>query len=211
MEAGAGRATRSMEAQRPPTAGFVERARVAQPNGWWGMVLFLCAEVTLFGTLLATYFYLDFDAPQWPPAGIKPPLVALPLVATGVLVSTSVPMFLAARAATAGIRRTALLLMALAVVVQCCYLAAQVLLFRHDLNQFSPQDTAYGSIYFTILAAHHAHVLLGILLNVAVLWFVAARGLTNYWLIGVRGMALYWHVVNAVAVLVVLTQLSPSL
>ena len=41
--------------------------------------------------------------------------------------------------------------------------------------------------------------------------YVAARGLTNYWLIGVRGVALYWHVVNVLAVLVVLTQLSPSL
>jgi len=44
-----------------------------------------------------------------------------------------------------------------------------------------------------------------------VLAYVAARGLTNYWLIGVRGVALYWHVVNVLAVLVVLTQLSPSL
>jgi hypothetical protein len=40
---------------------------------------------------------------------------------------------------------------------------------------------------------------------------VVISGLTNYWLIGVRGIALYWYVVNAIAVLVVLTQLSPSL
>jgi heme/copper-type cytochrome/quinol oxidase subunit 3 len=35
--------------------------------------------------------------------------------------------------------------------------------------------------------------------------------LNNYRLIGLRATALYWHVVNALAVAVVLTQLSPSL
>jgi heme/copper-type cytochrome/quinol oxidase subunit 3 len=120
-------------------------------------------------------------------------------------------MWLAARAARAGLRRNVILLIAAAAMVQCAYLAAQVLLFRHDLHDFTPHGSAYGSIYFTLLAVHHAHVLLGILLGLTVLGFVCVRGLTNYWLIGVRGLALYWYVVNAIAVLVVFTQLAPSL
>lgn len=203
--------TRSAAAFTASAAGRVARQRMAQPNGWWGMALFLCSEATLFGTLLATYFYLNFDSHQWPPPGIKPPSVVLPLVATGALVATSVPMWLAARAARDGARRTVIILVAGALVVQLCYLALQILLFRHDLNHFTPQGSAYGSIYFTMLAAHHAHVLFGILLGLTVVAFVAIRGLTNYWLIGVRGLALYWHVVNVLAILVVLTQLSPSL
>jgi heme/copper-type cytochrome/quinol oxidase subunit 3 len=205
------RVTRSTEADRTGTAALAARRRKAAPNGIWGMVLFLCSEITIFGTLLATYFYLDFDARSWPPPGIKPPSVTLPLIATGVLVLTSIPMFLASRAARQGLRARVLGFVSLALVVQICYLAAQVLLFRHDLNQFRPQDTAYGSIYFTMLAVHHAHVVLGILLSMVILGYVAVRGLTNYWLIGVRGLAIYWYVVNALAVLVVLTQLSPSL
>jgi heme/copper-type cytochrome/quinol oxidase subunit 3 len=175
------------------------------------MALFLCAEVTLFGTLVATYFYLDFDAPAWPPPGIKAPAVALPLLATAALVASSIPLLLAARAARAGEARRAGRLLAGALLVQCAYLAAQVLLYAHDLRQFSPRDTAYGSIYFTLLTVHHAHVLLGILLGGAVLWRVAAGGLNRYRVIGVRTVALYWHVVNVLAVIVVLTQLSPSL
>ena len=54
-------------------------------------------------------------------------------------------------------------------------------------------------------------MVLGILLDAAVLVFLALRGLTNYWLIGVRGLALYWYVVNVLAVFVVFTQLAPSL
>ncbi len=209
--AGAQRPPRSATAQTATKAGAVARERRAQPSGWWGMVLFLCAEATLFGSLMATYFYLDFGAHSWPPAGIKAPSVVLPLIATGVLITTSAPLALAARATRVGARRRVAWLIVVAVVVQTGYLAGQVLLFRHDLRDFSPQQTAYGSIYFTLLGAHHAHVLLGILLELAVLWHVAARKMTNYWLIGVRTVALYWHVVNALAILVVLTQLSPSL
>jgi heme/copper-type cytochrome/quinol oxidase subunit 3 len=203
--------TRSSAAWSAAAAGRVSRQRAAQPNGWWGMALFLCAEVTLFGTLMGSYFYLDFEAHSWPPAGIKAPSVVLPLVATGVLLAMSAPMWLAAQSARAGRRRRVIWLIALVLVVQACYLALQVLLFRHDLRDFSPQRSAYGSIYFTLLAAHHAHVLLGILLDLTVLAFVGIRGLTNYWLIGVRGLALYWHVVNVLAVFVVFTQLAPSL
>ena len=53
--------------------------------------------------------------------------------------------------------------------------------------------------------------MVGLGLGVAVLWFVAVRGLTNYWLIGVRALAIFWYVVAGLAVLVLLTQLSPAL
>jgi heme/copper-type cytochrome/quinol oxidase subunit 3 len=83
-------------------------------------------------------------------------------------------------------------------------------LFEHDLDKFSPKATAYGSIYFTMLAIHHLHVLVGILL---IGWLLARllSGLTTYRLIAVRVVALYWYFVIAMGVLVVLTQLSPSL
>ncbi len=203
--------SRSAAAFTAAAAGRVSRERLAQPNGWWGMALFLCAEVTLFGTLIASYFYLDFDATSWPPAGIKAPSVVLPFVATGVLVATVFPLWLAARSARAGQPRQVIWMLAIAAIIQSCYLALQILLFRHDLRSFSPQGSAYGSIYFTLLAAHHAHVLFGILLDLAVLAFVWLRGLTNYWLVAVRAVALYWYVVGALAIVVVFTQLAPSL
>jgi cytochrome c oxidase subunit 3 len=203
--------TRSSAAFSAAAAGRVARQRQAQPNGWWGMALFLCAEVTLFGSLIATYFYLDFQSHGWPPPGIKAPSVVLPFVATAALLTTTAPMWLAVRRASEGQRRAVIVLIALAAIVQACYLALQILLFRHDLRHFTPSGSAYGSIYFTLLAAHHAHVLVGILISLTVLAFVCFRGLTNYWLTGVRVAALYWYVVNALAVLVVFTQLAPSL
>ena len=195
----------------PAGAVRLAQQRRAKPNGWWGMALFLCSEVTIFGTMIATYFYLQFGVHHWPPRGIAPEKVADPSIATGVLVLATVPMWFAARAARRGERRTVLLMIALAFIVQAAYLGVQVALMSSDLGHFTPQATAYGSIYYTLLGTHHAHVLLGCLLDLAVFWFVARKGLTNYWLTGTRNLALYWYVVNTMAVFVLLTVLSPSL
>jgi cytochrome c oxidase subunit III len=175
------------------------------------MALFLCAEVALFGTMISSYFYLDFDAHRWPPAGIPDPSVLWPSIGTAVLVAMSVPMWLAARSARAGRRGPVLRLVSFAMVVQAAYLALQVVLLTQDLHKFKPQGSAYASIYYTLLVAHHAHVLFGLLLDITILVFVSFRGLTNYWLIAVRGLALYWHVVNVIAVFVLVVTLAPSL
>ncbi len=203
--------TRSMAAQSAEAVRGVQRQRRAWPNGLWGMVLFLCSEITIFGTLISTYFFLDFEAHRWPPAGIEPPKLAGALAATGWLVLTAIPMWLAYRAARAGSQRRTAWMIALALAMQCGYVAAQVVMFGSDLDKFSPQGSAYGSIYFTLLGVHHAHVLLGLVLDVGILWKVVSSGLTNYWLVGVRNLAVYWYVVNFLAILVVFTQLTPAL
>jgi heme/copper-type cytochrome/quinol oxidase subunit 3 len=202
--------TRSGQAESAVAATYAARRRRALPSGTWGAALFVTTEATLFGSLVATYFYLRFDAVRWPPPGVESPEVALPLALTGALFVTTVPLLFGDRAARAGRTRAAWLAIFLALAVQCGYLAVQVVLFKNDLDSFSPKDTAYGSIYFTLLAAHHAHVLLGILLSC---WLLARLcfGLTGYRLIAVRVVVLYWCFVNALAVAVVLTQVSPSL
>ena len=168
--------TRSMRATTPTGSALAEARRTARPSGWWGMAIFVATEATLFGTMIGTYFYLRFRTVHWPPAGVPEPKVVVPLVLTGVLVSTSVLMQLA----FAG------------------------------LHTFSPNASAYASIYFTLVGAHHFHVLIGILLNAwLLLRFVG--GLTNYRLIALQATTFYWHFVNVLAIVVTLTQVSPSL
>jgi cytochrome c oxidase subunit 3 len=188
----------------------VERTRQAKPNGWWGMALFVAAEATLFGTLIGSYFYLRFNTLQWPPPGVPDPKLTLPLVLTGVLVATIVPVQAAARAAENGARVRAWWLLLLAFVVQTGYFGVQVHLFAEDLGKVHPQASSYGSIYVTLVGASHAHVLVGLLLD---LWFLArlTTGLTRYRLVGLRATAFYWTFVGVATVAVVLTQLSPSL
>jgi cytochrome c oxidase subunit III len=180
------------------------------PNGWWGAALFVATEAALFGTLIATYFYLRFQTTTWPPQGIESPTLALPLILTGILVATAIPMLAAVGAARAGNVWLAWWLVFAALAVQAGYLAIQIHEFRSDLSKFAPSDSAYGSIYFTLLGAHHAHVAVGMLID----WWVLYRllgGITTYRLTALRVAAFYWCFVAVAAVAVVLTQLYPSL
>jgi cytochrome c oxidase subunit III len=183
------------------------RSRVARPNGWWGMLLFVLTEATLFGAIFGTYYYLRFTNARWPPPGVPEPSVAVPLVLAFVLAATSVPMGIAARAATAGDVARARLALVVALVVQAGFFAMQISLFEDDLGKFRPSGSAYGSIYFTMLGAHLAHVAVGLLL---VVWLLGklARGLTNYRIVATQSIAFYWYFVNLLALLVVGAQLS---
>jgi heme/copper-type cytochrome/quinol oxidase subunit 3 len=185
-----------------------EPARLARPNGWWGMAIFVATEATLFGTIIGTYYYLRFNNVHWPPPGVPEPKLTLPLVLTAVLVATSVPMQVAVSAAARGRLSTARAALLLAVVLQAGYLGMQLHLFVHDVHEFPPRESAYSSSYFTMLGAHHLHVAIGILLN---LWFLlrTTTGLTTYRLNGLRATTFYWHFVNILALCVVGTQLSP--
>jgi heme/copper-type cytochrome/quinol oxidase subunit 3 len=184
--------------------------RHALPNGSWGMVVFVATEAALFGSLIASYFFLRSKSGEWPPAGVESPKVLLPLVLGAALVASSVPMQLASRAAQRLRLGLAWVSLLVALLVQTGYFAVQVHLYADDLDMFTPQGSAYGSIYFTLLGAHHAHVFLGVLLT---LWLLArlAGGLTAYRVTAVRAISFYWHFVNALEVAVVLTQISPSL
>ncbi|MFL5839721.1 MAG: heme-copper oxidase subunit III [Thermoleophilaceae bacterium] len=202
--------TRSMEATSLPAAAYADRRRRDVPNAWWGVALFVATEATLFGTMIGSYFYLRFQSAHWPPAGIERPKVAVPLVLTGVLVSTTLPLVAAVRGARVGRGRLAWWLVLVALVIQAAYLGIQVHEFTGDLDKFSPKGSAYGSIYFTLLGAHHVHVAIGILLE---LWLLARllAGFTNYRFVGLRVIALYWYFVNLLAIPVLLTQIYPSL
>ena len=185
-------------------------SRAAKPNGWWGMVVFVAAEVTLFATMIGSYYDLRFKTPQWPPPGVPDPRLTLPLFLMGLLVATSIPVQLASSFALRGRARAALLMFLTALAVQATYFGLQIHLFADDLSKFTPQGSAYGSIYFTLLGAHHLHVLVGTLLEA---WLVLRlfTGVTRYRGIGAQATAVYWHAVNVLAIAVTLVQLSPSL
>lgn len=191
-------------------AAGADRRRRTVANGSWGMALLIATEATLFGSLIATYFYLRFRTNTWPPQGTPKPDVTLPLVYTAMLAATAIPVFGAVRAAGSGRVRIAWFLIAVAFAIQGTYLGLQLHLYASDLQDFGPDDNAYGSIYYTVLGVHHAHVAVGLVLS---LWLLVklAGGLTNYRLIGLRAIAMYWYFVILAGIASTLTVLYPSL
>jgi cytochrome c oxidase subunit I+III len=182
--------------------------RAARPNGWYGMLILVATEASLFGTLMASYVYLRFQTRTWPPHGVPEPAVTAPVALALVLVAASLPMAFAARAAGRGARRAALAGIACGLVVQAVYLGFQLHLYADDLNRFRPSTDAYSSIYFTLLAVHHIHVAIGILLDLWLLMRLSGR-LTTYRRTAVSAVALYWYFVGIVGLFVTATITSP--
>lgn len=176
-----------------------------RPRGWWGTALFVASEATLFGCLIGTYFFLRSKAASWPPHGIEPPDVALPLVLAGVLLLSVAPTRLAAGAATArGARRFLLL----ATLVQAGYLTAALVLYAEDLAADPPQAAAYTSITHLLTGVDHFHVLVGLLLNLFLLAKLLDGRLTRYRATGLRAASLYWTFVAVATLVVVGVQVS---
>jgi cytochrome c oxidase subunit I+III len=179
----------------------------SRSTGWWAMVLVIASEATLFLLLLATYFYLRFKADgQWPP-GARDPAILKPLLAMLLLVASSVPLALYSRQASSLRMRLALLA---AVALGVAFLVFQGVLVHDSLDRFGPRDHAYGSIYYTLIGLHAAHVAAGVLL--AAWAALRASRFDRTASTTVQVTTLYWHFVNAVAVLVFLVlYLSPRI
>lgn len=184
--------------------------RLERSNGWWGMLIFLGAEATLFGTIVGSYFYLRLNTTNWPPHGTPEPRVVAPALLTVLLLSATVPLHASMTAARRGRRGRAVGMLLAAAVIQAAYLAAQIELYARDLNHFKPQASAYASIYYTLQAVAHFHVFLGLLLDVWVLARLSMR-LTRYRVAGLHVATLYWYVINALTVVVLLVEVSPRI
>ena len=132
-------------------------------RGTWGMWLFILSETMIFVGLFFSYYYLANHSQNWPPE--KPASLTIPLIILAVLILGCVVLewgrrALIADAASRGAR------IALLVGLGCgaAYIVLEVLSFRQYLLIVTPQSDSYGSIYYTILTIHGAHLVLGMLL-----------------------------------------------
>ena len=177
----------------------------------WGLICLILTETALFGGLVGSWYYLQVNAPIWPPNGVRLPELILPLIATAVLLASSGTVVLAGRGLKRKNRGQSILGIVATLVLGAIFLGLQIYEFAHA--DFAPTDHAYGSLWFTLLGLHGIHVLVGLLLMVAVLiwllrgYFSADKHTT------VHTVSLYWHFVDAVWVLLILpaVYLSPFL
>lgn len=162
---------------------------------WWGFVGMITIESTVFGSLIASYFYLRAGASVWPPSGTEAPELLLPTVNTVILLLSSVAMHRADKAITRGDQRTRSWLL----VSLTFGLAFLVLKYIEYRDVPSPWDeSAYGSMVWTIIGFHTAHVC-ALLLKTAIIAALAGRGYFNdRRRVGITANGLYWHFVVVV-------------
>jgi heme/copper-type cytochrome/quinol oxidase subunit 3 len=174
--------------------------------GRWAMLLFLVNEATLFGCLVASYFYLGFVTHVWPPSGVERPALALPLIMTALLLSSSVAL-VAAEAALKRRKPTAYRAgVVVAIGLGAGFLALQLVEYHDKLGRLHPSDNAYASLFYTITGLHGTHVAFGLLFLAWALARESTGTASPSRSVAIRNSSLYWHFVDAVW-LVILTSL----
>ncbi len=166
---------------------------------WWGVMLMLVIESTMFAMLLATYLYLRNDSEAWPPLGTAPPDQLPAALTTIVLLVSAIPQWLAdrlARQPASPSRDRGIRLMLVASTV----LAFAVLVpraFEFPALQCRWDSHAYGSIVWTIIGMHTFHVLTSAIETAVLTVYTLRRPLDPKHLLDLDVNSLYWYFVTA--------------
>ena len=196
--------------ERPVEIESQSAASGSRSVSWWGMVVIILNEAIIFSALFASYFYLRFNAPLWPPEGIKRPELVLPLINTALLVSSSFVLQWGVIGIRHGNQSRLRLGQAVAFLLGAAFLAIQIYEYFH--LEFGPQLNTYSSLFYTVTGVHATHVFVGLLMNA----YIQVRAWLGHFdadhYQGVENASLYWHFVDAVWLFVLSTvYLSPYL
>jgi cytochrome c oxidase subunit 3 len=160
------------------------------------MVLFLSSELMFFGGLFASYFTLRGITDPWPPTSVELEM-PLTIVATVLLTVSSLTMHAALRQARASrpgaLRGWVLVTFALG----AAFLAIKG--YEFATAGFTVASHAYGSLWWTMLGAHGAHLAVGLVLLLVVL-SRSGRPVRDEasGVVLPEAVGYYWHFVDAV-------------
>jgi heme/copper-type cytochrome/quinol oxidase subunit 3 len=180
----------------PAPEATVPAVRPGRSTAWWGIVVVIMTEGTIFAGLIASYFFLRASAKEWPLGGLEKPEVTQTVIFSLVLWGSSIPMLVAERGIKRGNQRRLRLGLMLSFLMGAAFLLHTADDF--DKLHFGWRTNAYGSIFYVTVGLHALHVLVGLLMSAVVqikAWlgkFSSDRHTT------VEVYALYWHFVDAV-------------
>jgi cytochrome c oxidase subunit III len=159
---------------------------------WWGNRLTIFVEGAAFAILAVSYFYIWWNFDAWPPPRTHLPDLGVSTINLLVLAVSAAPFWNAARLARRH-ERPALVGASLALGVLFGIAAIVLRVFEFRALHTRYDSNAYGSITWTILAVHLAHLLAGTLqtLLIALVMFVGPVENKHY--TDARVVAVYWY------------------
>ena len=187
--------------EHSPVAGLAHDARGGISNPILGMLLFITSEVMFFAGLFGAYFSARAQNTPWPPEEFADTLnpLSLILVATFVLVLSSVTCQLAVNAIRRDDRAGFLRNMSVTVILGVAFLLMQafdyLILFDEGLTLSAGP---FGTTYFTLTGFHGAHVFGGVLMLSVILYRGMAGQFSSRHHDAVEAASLYWHFVDVV-------------
>jgi heme/copper-type cytochrome/quinol oxidase subunit 3 len=168
----------------------------------YGMILFIVSEICFFAAFFWAFFTASLSpnieiGSVWPPKGIhvfNPWQV--PLLNTLILVLSGVTITWSHHAILAGLRKQAIISLALTVFLGLTFTALQVM--EYVEATFNISDGIYGSTFFMATGFHGAHVIIGTLFLIVCLVRLIKYHFTAKHHFGFEAAAWYWHFVDVV-------------
>lgn len=166
---------------------------------WWGNLLLLFIETTMFALLVGAYFYVRQNYNVWPPPQVNSPFallrpvptLSLPLISLFVLTLSALPMIVADRAALRRNEGLVKLMMVLCVVFGAVLIALRFREFRYLNCRWD--DHAYSGIIWTMTGMHLLHLIVGTAENVLLTTWLFVHGMDDKHARDVRVGAVYWY------------------
>lgn len=157
---------------------------------WW----FLAGETVIFGGAIVSFVLIRTAHPAWA-ADAARTLDAVGAVNTFVLLTSSLFVVLAHRAAEEGHGGRAARHLSAAAALGIAFLGFKAFEYAHELGEgLTPLTNLFWSFYFFLTGLHALHVTAGIL----ALGLVAAVARKGRNLRRVEYVGLYWHLVDVV-------------
>jgi cytochrome c oxidase subunit III len=183
---------------------------------WWGNLMLLFIETTMFALVVAGYFYVHQNIKPWPPPRIhlsQPllnpvPKLGIPMVNLILLLISLIPMIWADYAAWNYRQRAVTIALILSVLIGAGNIVLRF--YEFPALHFRWDENAYASFAWTILGMHLLHLMTGTLENSLMLSWLAVKGLDAKHARDIRVTGVYWYwIVGIWIVLYAIVYLSP--
>ena len=167
------------------------------------MWAFLGSDCMFFGTLIATYLVYKNKSIVGPlPIDVFD--IPVTSISTFVLLMSSMSMVLAYAWLTRGNLKAFRIWLASTAILGATFLAFQTFEFRDfAVHGLTPRTNLFGSSFFTLTGFHGAHVTLGVIWLLSILFHSFRKGgVTPEKNLDVDLAALYWHFVDIVWIVI---------
>ncbi len=160
---------------------------------WWGQILMMVIEGTLFVLLISSYFYVRMGFDVWPPNDIDPVGMLLPTIGLIILLVSVPPMVWAGRGADR--KRRPWVVWGTLINLACVVIFLLIRWYELVKLPFKWSTDIYGTFVWCMLGLHTMHAIADGTQTLVILAIVLLRRVNEKQLLGIKMDGLYWYFV----------------
>jgi len=184
-----GARARTLDVSALPTIVYGPRTTL-----WWGVLGLIAIEGTALAIVGISYLYLRQNFVAWPPEGTPLPRLGAATVELIVLLASVLPMAAVDRFARAERHRLVVLGLTMGILFGLASMALRALQFAGALG-CRWDSHAYGSVVWTLLGMHAAHVITSTIENALLVAVLLIGPVERKDFVDAHINAFYWYVI----------------